>query len=315
MSDSQIRIGFVPEHFSTPIHFAQKYFGLDAKLIPFPSGTGHMITAIRAGEIDIGIGLTEAWVAGLGKEDAPGDGGYRIVGTFVETPLCWAISTGAERPEITSVDSLKGSKIGISRIGSGSQVMGYVLADQQGWLSSPSSSASSDDPYAEFVVLQNFANLRAAVNDGRADFFMWEHFTSKRYYDSGEIRRVGDIYTPWSSWKIVASTALLDAGEQGRPYPRLMDVFARLDRGVRYFEAHPDEAVEYISTRLDYSAEDAREWLRTVRFSSKTEGVDIKVIIKCIHILKKAGVLKEGVQAEEKAEEMLVNGLAAQFPA
>lgn len=83
-----LRIGFVPEHFSTPIHFAQKYFGLDAELIPFISGTGHMITALRAGEIDVGIGLTEGWVAGLGKEDAPGDGGYRLVGTYVQTPLC-----------------------------------------------------------------------------------------------------------------------------------------------------------------------------------------------------------------------------------
>ncbi|KAI1747681.1 hypothetical protein F4782DRAFT_520407 [Xylaria castorea] len=310
MADSQIRIGFVPEHFSTPLHFAQRYFGLDAKLIPFPSGTGHMITAIRAGEIDIGIGLTEAWVAGLGKEDTPGDGGYRIVGTYVETPLCWAISTGTGRAEITSVDSLKGSKIGISRLGSGSQVMGYVLADQQGWLS-PSSA-----PYSDFVVLQNFANLRNAVNDGTADFFMWEHFTSKRYYDSGEIRRVGEIYTPWSSWKIVASTALLSAGEKGKPYPKLMDVFEKLDRGVQYFETHKDEVVEYISTQLDYSAEDAREWLRTVRFSSKTEGVSIEVIIKCINILQKAGALKveDGATAEVKAEGMLVNGLAAQFP-
>ncbi|KAI1182805.1 hypothetical protein F5B17DRAFT_435247 [Nemania serpens] len=313
MADSQVRIGFVPEHFSTPIHFAQKYFGLDAKLIPFPSGTGHMITAIRAGEIDIGIGLTEAWVAGLGKEDTPGDGGYRIVGTYVETPLCWAISTGAKRPEIDSVASLKGSKIGISRIGSGSQVMGYVLADQQGWLS-PS---SSSPPYSDFVVLQNFANLRNAVNDGTADFFMWEHFTSKRYYDSGEIWRVGEIYTPWSSWKIVASTALLGAGEPGKPYPRLMDVFAKLDQGVRYFETHKDEAVEYISSALDYSAEDAREWLTTVRFSSKTEGVDIEVITKCISILQKAGVLKEAdaAKTEAMAEDMLVKGLAAQFPA
>lgn len=320
MADSQVRIGFVPEHFSTPIHFAQKYFGLDAKLIPFPSGTGHMITAIRAGEIDIGIGLTEAWVAGLGKEDTPGDGGYRIVGTYVETPLCWAISTGAKRPEIESVASLKGSKIGISRFGSGSQVMGYVLADQQGWLSpspsSPSSSPSSS-PYSDFVVLQTFANLRNAVNDGTADFFMWEHFTSKRYYDSGEIRRVGEIYTPWSSWKIVASTALLGL-EPGKPYPpRLMDVFAKLDRGVRYFESHGDEAVEYISSALDYSAEDAREWLTTVRFSSQTEGVDIEVIAKCISILQKAGVLKEADAAttEALAEDMLVKGLAAQFPA
>jgi hypothetical protein len=89
MADSQpLRVGFVPEHFSTPIHFAEKHFGLSATLIPFPSGTGHMITALRAGEIDVGIGLTEAWVAGLGKEDTPGDGGYRIVGTYVETPLC-----------------------------------------------------------------------------------------------------------------------------------------------------------------------------------------------------------------------------------
>lgn len=88
-----LRIGFVPEHFSTPIHFAQKYFGLDAELVPFPSGTGHMITALRADEIDVGIGLTEGWVAGLGKEDAPSDGGYRLVGTYVETPLCKHVTT------------------------------------------------------------------------------------------------------------------------------------------------------------------------------------------------------------------------------
>jgi len=224
----------------------------------------------------------------------------------------WAISTGTKRPEIASVESLKGKKIGISRPGSGSQVMGYVLADEQGWLSSSSDTA----PYSEFVPLQNFENLRRAVNDGTADFFMWEHFTSKRYYDSGEIRRVGEIYTPWSSWKMVASTSLLRAGEKGKPYRRLMDVFRKLDQGVKYFETHHDEAVEYISTNLDYSAEDAAEWIRTVRFSARTEGVDVKVITKCIDILKKAGVLKDAQDrgTDWMADEMLVNGLAAQFP-
>ncbi len=88
MSSKPLKIGFVPEHFSTPLHFAEKHFGLAAELIPFPSGTGHMVTSLRAGEIDVGIGLTEGWVAGLGKEDVEGDGGYRIVGTYVETPLC-----------------------------------------------------------------------------------------------------------------------------------------------------------------------------------------------------------------------------------
>lgn len=85
---SPLRVGFVPEHFSTPLHFATTHFGLSVELIPFKSGTGHMILALRAGEIDVGIGLTEAWVAGLGKEDVEGDGGYKIVGSYVETPLC-----------------------------------------------------------------------------------------------------------------------------------------------------------------------------------------------------------------------------------
>lgn len=88
MASSPLRIGFVPEHFSTPLFFAQKHYGLDATLIPFPSGTGHMVTAIRAGEIDVAVGLTEGWIAGLGKEDVEGDGGYRLVGTYVDTPLC-----------------------------------------------------------------------------------------------------------------------------------------------------------------------------------------------------------------------------------
>ena len=49
-----------------------------------------MITALRAGEIDVGIGLTEGWVAGLGKAQEQGDrdGGFKLVGTYVETPLC-----------------------------------------------------------------------------------------------------------------------------------------------------------------------------------------------------------------------------------
>ncbi len=233
----------------------------------------------------------------------------------------WAISTGAERPEITSVSSLKGAKIGISRIGSGSHVMGYVLANEQGWLSS--SSSSSSPPYSDFVVLHDFARLRAAVNDGAADFFMWEHFTSKRYYDSGEIRRVGEIYTPWPSWHIVASTSLLPpgsggggggggGGEEEEADPRLLDVFAKLDQGVGYFGEHHDEAVRYISTHLDYSEADAREWLKTVEFATGTEGVDLDVVRNCMGILRQAGVLADGKGMQ--AENMLGKGLGAQFP-
>jgi hypothetical protein len=52
-----------------------------------------MAQALKAGEIDVGIGLTEGWVAGLGKRDGGDKEYYQIVGTYVETPLCKPVST------------------------------------------------------------------------------------------------------------------------------------------------------------------------------------------------------------------------------
>ena len=53
-----------------------------------------MVTSLQQNEIDIGIGLTEGWISALGKQEAAG---FKLVGTYVETPLCWAISTGFQR--------------------------------------------------------------------------------------------------------------------------------------------------------------------------------------------------------------------------
>jgi ABC-type nitrate/sulfonate/bicarbonate transport system substrate-binding protein len=270
-----------PEHFSTPLEFAKQHYNLTAQLLPYPSGTGHMVTALQAGDIDIGVGLTEGWIAALGKaQAASSDAGFRLVGTYVETPLCWAISTGSERSDITGVADLKNSTVGVSRIGSGSYVMSYVLADQNGWL-------EKDTKPFKVEVLDTFKNLRAGVNDKTADFFMWEHFTSKKYYDNGEIKRVGEIYTPWSSWKIVASNNADEA--------EVKDVLSKINQGVKHFEENQEEAVKYIYTNLDYSEEDAREWLKTVKFAKDVKGVDEAVVERTVATLRKAGVLGDGV--------------------
>jgi hypothetical protein len=75
----------------------------------------------------------------------------------------------------------------------------------------------------------------------------------------------------------------------------LKQLFGKLDQGVEYFKNQQEEAVEYISTQLDYSQEDAREWLKTVTFADKTGVVDAAIIEKTVIILKKAGVLSKGV--------------------
>lgn len=195
--------------------------------------------------------------------------------------------------------------MGVSRIGSGSYVMGHVLADQQGWL-------SQSTPPFEVVPLQTFDKLRQGVNDSTADFFMWEHFTSKKYYDNGEIKRIGEIYTPWSSWKIVAATSLLSGvGSEALFDSRLNELLEKLNKGITHFVENQDEDVEYISTELDYSEEDAREWLKTVKFSSNVKNVDLNVIRETVEALKKAGVVgEEGMQAVD----MIAKHLGAEKP-
>lgn len=304
MPDSvTLRIGYVPEHFSTPLHFAKVHFKLSGTLIPFPSGTGQMITAIENDELDIGIGLTEGWIAHLGRATShPSPSNIRLVGTYVETPLCWAISTGRDR-DIHNVSELKGKNAGVSRIGSGSHIMSFVLADQQGWLPPPAERSQSGregpswpEPFS-FVPLHAFANLRAGVNDSTADFFMWEHFTSKRYHDNGSIKRVGEIYTPWPSWMITVQKQYL---KQTEGQIALNEFLTKLDMGIGYFNAHQDEAVKYISTELDYSKEDAQEWLGTVRFANGVKGVSKEIVEKTIEVLKKGGTLGSDRNHEAK---------------
>jgi ABC-type nitrate/sulfonate/bicarbonate transport system substrate-binding protein len=256
-----------------------------------------MVTALQSNEIDIGVGLTEGWISALGKaQAAKQDAGFKIVGTYVETPLCWSISTGAQRDDIQSIRDLRGKRVGVSRIGSGSYVMSYVLADQEGWLD-----AKATQPPFPVEALNTFAQLREGVNSGTADFFMWEHFTSKKYYDNGAIKRVGEIYTPWSSWKIVAQNKLLNPenwthGSGAEAFTEeLEDVLVKINQGVEHFEKEQEEAVRYISTKLDYSEEDAREWLKTVQFAQDVRGVDEAVVAKTVRILQKAGVLEKEV--------------------
>lgn len=289
MSQSRLRIGFIPEHFSTPLHFAQKHYNLNADLIPFPTGTGALTSALKtppqasSGAIDIAIGLTEGFVADLGKtealkEKAGSPPGYGLVGTYVESPLCWAISTGSKRDDINTISDLKGTRVGVSRIGSGSYVMSFVLGDQQNWLS------SSGDPPFEIVPIGDFAALRKAVNEGRADFFMWEHFTSKKFWDEGGIKRVGDIYTPWPSW-VVAARSEVAEGE-------IEELLGKLNLGVKHYLENSEEAVEHITGTMHYSREDAGEWMKTVRFAGDVRGVEVGMIEATAGVLRKAGVLE-----------------------
>ncbi|KAL2846093.1 hypothetical protein BJY01DRAFT_176157 [Aspergillus pseudoustus] len=300
-----LRIGYVPEHYLAPLHLSlrdRSYTALPYTLIPtpFPSGTGHMITSLRAGEIDLAIGLTEGWVAGLTGKSAPSppdDGGYRIVGHWVDTPLRWAIVTGRDRTALNGVRDLEGGKVGVSRLGSGSHVMSFVLADEQKW----------DKGGLEPVILGPFGSLKEGVtgtstgqtsDEGKADFFMWEHFTTKPSFHAQDspLKKIGEIFTPWPSWLIVASTAAFPNPESDE---RLATLFNLLDRGIEAFQGDHEDVVRMLGTGefgCHYSAEDGSEWIRDVRFASGgTRGVSAEVLGGVVDVLKGAGVIDESV--------------------
>lgn len=93
-------------------------FGLEADLIPFPTGTGAMTAALKTAEIDVAIGLTEGFVADLGEEpaNATSKPAYTFIGTYVQSPLRWAISV-AKKSEIRDVSEIQGKRVGVSRVG------------------------------------------------------------------------------------------------------------------------------------------------------------------------------------------------------
>lgn len=285
-----LKVAYIPEHFSTPLFFAEKqgYYtehGLAIEFVKVPEGSGRLINLLNQGEVDIAIGLTEAFIADIAK----GNDKIKLLDTYVKSPLLWAVSTGINRDQITSLESLsQHGKIGISRIGSGSYVMSFVLAHKLGM-----------DKFDEFAICSNFKNLRDSVNESpqrekdieTSDAFMWEYFTSKKYYDSREIKQIGEIYTPWPSWVITASTKSVDAkGKQ------IGDFITAVNQGIAYFNNHIDEAVQYIDANLDYSAEDAREWTKTVQFNEQVGKQPLdwqKIVVNTKQVLQQAGVLTD----------------------
>ncbi|GEQ70705.1 hypothetical protein JCM33374_g4384 [Metschnikowia sp. JCM 33374] len=302
---AKLVVAYIPEHFSTPMFLADEegYFrdeNLEIEFFPVIEGSGRLVKLLNEGVVDVAVGLTEAFVADISK----GNKSYSVVGTYVESPLCWAISTGKNRDEITQASDLAGKRIGVSRIGSGSYVMSFVLGLQNKFAS----------PYfGDFKVVHNFQNLRDSVNlkykneDGDqidSEAFMWEHFTSKKYYDSGEIKRIGEIYTPWPSWVVTANQEVFDSRKE-----QLSGFLRAVRRGIAYFLLNTEEAIEHISTHLNYSSEDAREWLKTVKFNEQigVKPIDWQTVVEnTAEVLKTAGVIpKEDIVAERLKQQVV----------
>ncbi|KAL9114718.1 MAG: hypothetical protein Q9227_001396 [Pyrenula ochraceoflavens] len=260
-----------------------------------------MITSLRSSppSLDLAIGLTEGWIAGLLAPNPPPssqENDYRLVGQWVSSPLRWAIVTGRNRHDVKDMSSLthrRPIRVGVSRMGSGSHIMASVLAQQQGWR------VRGEESPLEFIPLGPFAELRRGVSDEepQADFFMWEHFTTKPYFDGdrASLKKIGEIKTPWPAWMITANThAILKTDSDDI----LRKVLMALCEGVQKFEEGPEKVVEMLGTGelgCRYGEEDARMWLQEVEFVKDIPGIERRVLLDVAKALEGAGVVQRSV--------------------
>jgi ABC-type nitrate/sulfonate/bicarbonate transport system substrate-binding protein len=277
----KLRVGGVPEHFNLPWHLALAERKLEADGIElawrdYPGGSGAMAKALRDGELDAALLLTEGAVAAV-SDGVP----LVIVSRYTDSPLVWGIHVPAAS-RFRAVEELRSARYAISRTGSGSHLMAIVHAKTQNW---PVDSLA-------LVPVGNLEGAVAAFAEGRADVFFWEKLMTKPLVDAGKFRRVGEFTAPWPAFVVCAARSL--DGERRAALGRAVAVVLEEARALR---SRPD-AAQLIASHYGLRADDVGEWLETVRWSAGV-GVAANDVGQACMALGSLGVLPRVVDAAE----------------
>ena len=270
----KVKIIGVPEHFNMPWHLAieEGAFeerGIELEWTDIPEGTGKMCQMLENQETDLAIILTEGLIKSI-TEGNPA----KIVQEYIASPLHWGIHVGA-KSTYNSIDDLMGRKVAISRFGSGSHLMAYVNAQNEGW----------DTQNLQFEVINNLDGAVEALTRGTADYFMWEHFTTKPLVDQQVFRRLGDCPTPWPCFVIAATDSFIQ--DNASTLEHILEI---INMYTADFKQIPS-IDRTLANRYGQQLEDIQEWMSMTRWSQsqlKPQTVekvqdtlmDLKLIVK-----------------------------------
>ncbi len=257
----QVKIIGVPEHFNLPWHMAieEGAFlerGIDLQWENIPEGTGRMCQMLKNEETDLSIILTEGLVKSI-TEGNPS----KIVQEYISSSLLWGIHV-SQKSSYKRVDELKDTKVAISRFGSGSHLMAYVHAQNQEW----------DTNALQFEIINNLDGAIEALTSEQADYFMWEHFTTKPLVDNGTFRRLGDCPTPWPCFVIAATNNFIENNESVLKH--ILDI---INLYTSEFKSIPS-IDKTLANRYGQQLEDIKDWLSLTQWSQSE--ISIKTVEK-----------------------------------
>lgn len=278
-----IRITGVPEHFNLPWKkiIKEQPFSSRGILLHWTDesrGSGQMNKALRADETDLAILLTESFL----KDVAAGNPA-RMIGFHVKSPLIWGIHLAA-KSEIDELNEIQNPVFLVSRMGSGSHLMAYVLAQKERWKAADLS----------FKVIGNLAGALSAMDARIPELFLWEKYTTKPWVDSGELKRIGEVASPWPCFVTVATQkAMLEFGEL------LVEL-----RDMVYQTAH--EMQQDIATAAEISIqyrlemEDVQRWLSQTQWET-THNIDRQTLSEAMQKMTELGILEEALNFDQFA--------------
>ena len=245
-----IKIAGVPEHFNLPWHLSIDHgefeaVGIDLQWTDVPEGTGKMCQMLRDGETDIAVILSEGIV-----KDIVGGNQSKIVQVYVESPLVWGIHVYA-KSKYQSLSDLENGKVAISRLGSGSQLMAYVNANNQGW--------NTDN--LKFEIVNTIDGAVESLSKGASDYFMWEKFMTKPLVDKGIFRKVADCPTPWPCFVIAVRDEVLK--KHPNTIAQILEIINIKTQSFKEIEGI--DAV--LANKYHQKIEDIQEWLSITEWS------------------------------------------------
>ncbi|WP_298138205.1 substrate-binding domain-containing protein [Flavobacterium sp.] len=279
-----IKIAGVPEHFNLPWHLCIENsefeaVGIDLQWTDVPEGTGKMCQMLRDGETDIAVILSEGIV-----KDINAGNPSKIVQVYVESPLIWGIHVAANS-NFKTLSDLENKKVAISRLGSGSQLMAYVNANNQGW----------NTENLQFEIINTIDGAVESLTKGESDYFMWERFMTKPLVDKGIFRRVADCPTPWPCFVIAVREEIL------KKHPNtIAQILEIINITTQEFKEIPS-IDRTLATKYHQKIEDIQEWLRLTEWSQKP--LSEKMLNKIqnqlfdLKIIEKKGTFAELVKA------------------
>lgn len=245
-----IKIAGVPEHFNLPWHLCLENgefedVGINLQWTDVPEGTGKMCQMLRDGETDIAVILSEGIV-----KDINAGNPSKIVQVYVESPLVWGIHVDA-KSNYQTLSDLENTTVAISRLGSGSQLMAYVNANNQGW--------TTDN--LKFEIVNTIDGAVESLSKGTSDYFMWEKFMTKPLVDKGIFRKVADCPTPWPCFVIAVRDEVL------KKHPNtIAQILEIINITTQDFKEIPS-IDRTLSEKYHQKIEDIQEWLSITEWS------------------------------------------------